>query len=232
MTTKMNRAMWGMPKVNLGTCVPNRCIVKMPYFQSFSLQGAGAAYVDYTFSMTSIFDPNVTGTGHNPRFYDQWALLYGYYRVRGVKIRVEGNNRLGDVTEGTNQIVGSAFSDYSAGSTNIEDIIESPYAAGFLKNHWKIVNAAAVSYAPNKYIRKTYFNNDKMRLAIYPVAAANPEQLDLYAQFGADPGAMNMFFNLYTGNWGNDIDTNANYEMSIKLTYIVELTEPVFQSES
>lgn len=42
------------------------------------------------FRANSLFDPDVTLTGHQPRFFDQYATLYDKYRVLGCKIEFEG----------------------------------------------------------------------------------------------------------------------------------------------
>ena len=42
-----------------------------------------------TWSMNGLYDPNITGTGHQPRFFDQYMALYGVYCVRGAKITAE-----------------------------------------------------------------------------------------------------------------------------------------------
>lgn len=36
---------------------------------------------EYAFSLNSLFDPNITGTGHQPYLYDQIANVYRKYRV-------------------------------------------------------------------------------------------------------------------------------------------------------
>lgn len=56
----------------------------MPYYEQGTVAAVGAAYADFTFSLTSIYDPSVTATGHQARGHDQWATLYTYYRVRKV----------------------------------------------------------------------------------------------------------------------------------------------------
>jgi len=40
------------------------------------------------FSMNSLFDPDFTGTGSQPEFYDQLSTLYNRYRVYGCAIKV------------------------------------------------------------------------------------------------------------------------------------------------
>lgn len=43
---------------------------------------------DYVWNLNSLFDPNYTGTGHQPRGFDQLAALYERYRVYAVRYNV------------------------------------------------------------------------------------------------------------------------------------------------
>lgn len=46
----------------------------------------------YTFSLNGLFDPNVTGTGHQPARFDQLMAMYELYCVYGAKIAVSFQN--------------------------------------------------------------------------------------------------------------------------------------------
>lgn len=68
--------------------------VKLKYFEVISLSslvvGASQSQV---YRLNSVFDPNFTGTGHQPNGFDQWAAIYGKYRVHGGTWRVELSNQ-------------------------------------------------------------------------------------------------------------------------------------------
>ena len=69
--------------------LPSRTIVKMPYQADVSLDaGAGTAAV-HVFTANGVYDPDITGTGHQPRSFDQYMLLYQHYVVIGSKITVK-----------------------------------------------------------------------------------------------------------------------------------------------
>lgn len=59
--------------------IPARQIVKMKYSQAVQTN-VGVAY-NYQFNLNSIFDPDRTGTGHQPYGHDTVATLYNRYRV-------------------------------------------------------------------------------------------------------------------------------------------------------
>lgn len=62
------------------------------------MTSAVGALIGHTFRANSLYDPNETGTGHQPRFYDtllggnNTAAPYGSYIVYGAKISVWFNN--------------------------------------------------------------------------------------------------------------------------------------------
>lgn len=59
--------------------IPQRQIVKMKYAQNINT-AVTTAY-NWKFNLNSIFDPDFTGSGHQPYGHDQLAALYNRYRV-------------------------------------------------------------------------------------------------------------------------------------------------------
>lgn len=53
------------------------------------LAGIAASYV---FSFNSLFDPNLTGAGHQPAGFDQLMAIYEQYLVYGVAYKIQGAN--------------------------------------------------------------------------------------------------------------------------------------------
>lgn len=73
---------------NLGFGFPSTKVIPMRYSETVTISGASGAMGKYTFRANSIYDPNLTGTGHQPQGQDQWAAFYGRYTVIGSRIRV------------------------------------------------------------------------------------------------------------------------------------------------
>lgn len=69
---------------------PSKKMVKLPYNDVVTLTTVvGTGYPGaHTFNMSSIFDPNTTGTGHQPLYTDQLAAIYKRYRILGVAYKV------------------------------------------------------------------------------------------------------------------------------------------------
>lgn len=61
---------------------------RLTYVEKFSLVVA-SPIAQYVFRGNSCFDPNYTGTGHQPLYFDQYSAIYNKYRVVGSSIRVD-----------------------------------------------------------------------------------------------------------------------------------------------
>jgi len=60
-------------------------VVNMPYHMEFTTSSSSITY--NTFNSNDIYDPDYTGSGHQPRSHDQYALYYKYYRVTKCKFK-------------------------------------------------------------------------------------------------------------------------------------------------
>ena len=61
----------------------NTYTVRLTYADNFrhDIAQNGSASASQTFRMNSIYDPDITGTGHQPILRDLWASQYDYYAV-------------------------------------------------------------------------------------------------------------------------------------------------------
>jgi len=82
--------------------------VALRYVQDFTLDASGTASATRLFAVNSIFDPDKTGAGHQPMFRDNYAAIYGTYRVNYATITV---------IPLTTQVVNNAYSNDVAGTT-------------------------------------------------------------------------------------------------------------------
>lgn len=62
------------------TVVSPRVITKLKYCEALSINTNGGIY-DYVYNLNGLYDPNSTGTGHQPYGFDQLCILYSRYRV-------------------------------------------------------------------------------------------------------------------------------------------------------
>lgn len=67
--------------------IPQRYIVKMKYAENFT-PGNSSGQCPWRINLNSIFDPNRTGTGHQPYAHDTFQTLYNRYRVIKCSYRI------------------------------------------------------------------------------------------------------------------------------------------------
>lgn len=73
-----------------GAGFPDRLYIKMKYFQTVPVASSAT---DQVFCGNDIYDPDFTGTGGQPRYYDQLVQIYSRWRVRAAKLTMEYVNR-------------------------------------------------------------------------------------------------------------------------------------------
>jgi len=136
--------------VNLGRGFPQKITETHTYCETVTLNtGAGGTLTSYSFSANGMFDPNITGTGHQPMFYDQMAALYNHYCVIGSKCTVEF------VTTTTTST--SSNSDATVGII-LNDSTSIPTLPGLLEHptskHRLLGSANAMGASPVRFVQK------------------------------------------------------------------------------
>jgi len=68
---------------------PSARVRSLSYFEpSYTLTGASGVIAQYAFTANGIYDPNITGTGHQPLGFDTMMTYYDQYTVLNSKITV------------------------------------------------------------------------------------------------------------------------------------------------
>lgn len=68
------------------TGIPDRMMLKMTYATTIRLIQLGLSFDNHLFSGNNLNDPDISGVGHQPKGYDQWAQFYNKTMVHGSKI--------------------------------------------------------------------------------------------------------------------------------------------------
>ena len=71
---------------------PPSMICDLQYVDYGTVSSTGATTstgAEYAFRLNSLFDPNLTGAGHQPRYFDQLTNIYQLYRVYKCSFQVE-----------------------------------------------------------------------------------------------------------------------------------------------
>lgn len=85
------------PALQSGSGIAPIVRVKQKYFEQVVLGDGATSPYPYTFRLNSTYDPNETGTGHQPKGRDFYASMYNDYIVLGGRYIVRFMN-IGDAT--------------------------------------------------------------------------------------------------------------------------------------
>lgn len=147
--------------------MPDRFFTKLKYMETVTFTGVGWGANQYLWRANSIFDPNQTGTGHQPYGMDQWATWYSEYVVYGCKIWCNCLNQGGGGTLVGCAVMlnwGNSFQIWSpaaiAGQWEVPKVMFRDIAAGSVgPSHAKL--SKYINIAPQFGVsKKTLFVND------------------------------------------------------------------------
>lgn len=87
---KTNKKSLVVPRTisNLGKGFPKRLQITHKYNENVRLNSVSGALALWRFSCNALFDPNITGGGHKPMYFNQLAAIYDHYCVIGAKIKI------------------------------------------------------------------------------------------------------------------------------------------------
>jgi len=128
--TKKAKAARNNPSRNLsfvrtGQGFPKKITITHRYQDQHALNtGALGVTNSYYYSCNSMFDPNTTGAGHQPFYFDQLAAIYDHYTVIGSKLTL----RVAKTDASTNVPVnvGILINDDTSGNTSLTALTEHP----------------------------------------------------------------------------------------------------------
>lgn len=133
-----------------GQPFPDRFRFNLRYVQYHQLDPASTAFASQTFFVNSLYDPDYTGTGHQPMGYDQLTPLYNRYVVTGAKITTTFETSSASMNTGTTVGItvheGGTF--YSSTSQDVETLIEQG------KTTYKMLGVATGGHAVATLSRK------------------------------------------------------------------------------
>lgn len=165
-------------------CVPLTLRCKMPYVDHFIFDNAVTTNGYQKWRINSMFDPDITNVGHQPRGFDQMSALYQRYMVNKFTMTCKVSNY------GTSPlIVGYYFYDVTATALSIpSDYLDLERPGLF----WKRLNAGpgdsatvAVTKPPTTTLKMTinpskYFTKNNRRERDNDAAHISMNPLNLY----------------------------------------------------
>lgn len=75
--------------VNLGLGFPKRVVSTLKYVGFRDLESTLGVVGTYRLSCNGLFDPDITGTGHQPMYFDNLTAIYDHYTVIGSKLTLK-----------------------------------------------------------------------------------------------------------------------------------------------
>lgn len=194
-------------------------IVKLNYCSTgFSLDATTGTVTDHMFSATSLYDPDVTGVGHQPMAFDQWMTFYDHYCVLGSKITVTAMTTSGGLLN--QHIVGITLADGTANFTGVKDFSDlveqgrSTYRVLGQEGSNKAVVTMSKNFSGKKFFQNPDYANEKDHQG---TAGTSPDE--------------NAYFHVWTGSVNITTDPDI-VRFFVRVQYIVKFTEPKILAQS
>lgn len=127
---------------------------RLRYSEQVTIDPVVSSVGTYTFSANGLYDPNISGTGHQPYGFDQLMALYNQYVVTGARIRVFCIT--GAVASYNNSIaVGVKLSDSSSLNTGTPyELFEQPgLRMKMINNNSVGTPAVSCNFSAKKFFR-------------------------------------------------------------------------------
>lgn len=110
----------------MGFGIPDAIICKLRYCAEITLDPAASTIAYHTFSANGLYDPDLTGTGHQPYGFDQLMALYNNYEVLSSRVRATPvSTAAADNTPGYLTVMLTAEQSTPGSFTSIEHMLES-----------------------------------------------------------------------------------------------------------
>lgn len=225
-TGRSRRSARAMNVPRLYPVFPERRVVRLKYHDTINLD-PGFNIASHSFSANGLYDPDVTGTGHQPLFFDNMMLQYGRYEVVQSRITcVFLNNKVNtSVYQNSNAsivelptygyrcviLADQSSSDFL--SNDVGTLIEQPRS-----NHlvWRNVSPSYATRYPS------------LTLRISPRKFANRQGYgDLYGTAVANPTSQ-VYFNLIVDTINpNNLENPPSLLVQVFITYTVQFFDRI-----
>lgn len=199
------------------------------YYETFELAaGTANTFSEYLFNANSIYDPDQTGTGHQPLGHDQWATFFGAYLVIGSKCSAWVRAVDNVATDGIAAIrSGLICSDRSYSGVSDQTAIES----GLVRTKvWYPQGNAAGVYTGAMQTTKPTFTAYYSPRKYWEISNTRDLHATIGAAFGANPTSLAEFRYLFC-----DYSTpgvSVGHYVTIQIDYLIELRDPILLSTS
>lgn len=203
----------GVPRPS-GLFLPNKMVMRHRYVSDLRTLNPSGPLAQHFWSANGMFDPDITGVGHQPMGYDQMAVFYNHYNVIGSKITVycwaESQADL------YNPILAVNISDDTTVTTNLQQLLEN----GRVK--WVFCRTNPnLAVQGNSYARlKTGFSPKK-----FFTIKNMPDNTSLVGAAVGNNPTQQAYFCVSLGHPDGSADVQSHY-MYVVIDYLTMWTEP------
>ncbi len=191
----------------------NTLVRKLPYFSNIDIDAGIGVAAGHIFTANGLFDPDITGVGHQPLGFDQYMALYDHYKVLGSVITVEYFPITASTDRSDLLVVGVNLNDGLAIATNVEQLVENNSSYSSLSNG----GGASIKKLKKTFNIKKFFSGRALGAAdLLGSDSANPEEQAFYQVWVASCSGGNP----------------AAVCCSVKIDYIVQFTEQKLIAQS
>lgn len=206
---KKRRARSNLTSVQSTASVAPSQLVKLRYVESVVINPATGLVGAHIFSASSIFDPDVTGGGHQPLGRDEWAIFYDHYTVIGSKCTARFFSDTSAANTG-NAMVGVMVKDNATTTNTPSTMLEQTNTyPKMLTNS----SAQGAVIATKGYSAKRFFG----------LSNVNDNRTVVGAQFGSSPTDQAYFHVYVTPTTSSDNVGDVNVVVTIE--YLCLMTE-------
>lgn len=199
--------------------MPNKTRTKLVYSQFVTVTAAQQVTGKYTFRANSIFDPDLTGVGHQPKFHDQMALYYARYRVLASAIKIS-------------DVFISNTANTPVMAIGVVPSLRSDITPNYMGN---IARMYEDGVKHKKFVERDIGQKSLLTKVGGYVKMRNMLQKDdegLDHAMGADPGpSTSVDWDVIFASTTNVAPT-SDLSMIVKMTFYVEFTDPIIVGQS
>ncbi len=128
---------------------PKKIITILRYYHLTQLSSVAASVASHTYRMNSLFDPDFSGVGDQPLYFDRYAALYQNYRVLGSRLSATFSRQSSTAAPGGPYVTGVHTSVQSSSfPASFHALMESNDTYTEITNNENIPNTISSTYSP------------------------------------------------------------------------------------
>lgn len=197
--------------------IPTKGVRTFKYVEQSSLDPAvGGLAASYTYSCNGLYDPNISGGGHQPMGFDQLVgTMYDHYTVIGAKISVRFFSA-GVAVAANTAIVGIALRDRSGYTGTLTEMLEQGRQVSRPLSTSDARGYTTVTYKvnPAKFLGRSKPLSDSQ---LKGTSSSNP--------------AEQCYFIVFASSADGSSDTTP-IQTTVQIEYTAVLSEPLFLAQS